>query len=151
MDTSLLVKSFHLATRPEGATHEEAEQASMQFAETFYTRLFQEYPQAETLFTQRSTDMKRQYRMLMGTLAYVVANVGNSEKLIPAVQALGRRHVGYKVKPEHYSMVGTALIETFQARLGSQYTNEMRDSWVNAYDLLSKTMVEAMQEGTMTV
>ncbi len=144
MDTSLLVKSFHLAAHPEGATHKEAEQVSMQFAETFYNCLFQEYPQAQTLFTQRSTDMKRQYRMLMGTLAYVVANVGNSEKLIPAVQALGRRHVGYKVKPEHYSMVGTALIETFQARLGSQYTNEMRDSWVDAYDLLSKTMIEAI-------
>ena len=95
--------------------------------------------------------MKRQYRMLMGTLAYVVANVGNAEKLIPAVQALGRRHVGYKVQPEHYSMVGRVLIETFQARLGSQYTNEMRDSWVGAYDLLSKTMIEAMPEGAMTM
>jgi nitric oxide dioxygenase len=144
MDTSLLVKSFHLATHPEGATHEEAEQISLQFAETFYTRLFQQYPQAQTLFTQRSTDMKRQYRMLMGTLAYVVTNVGNSEKLIPAVQALGRRHTRYKVKPEHYVMVGAALIETFQERLGSRYTKEMHDSWVDAYDLLSKTMIEAV-------
>jgi hemoglobin-like flavoprotein len=144
MDALLLVKSFHLATHPDGATQEEVERASMQFAEAFYNHLFKEYPQTQTLFRQRGTDIKRQYRMLMSTLAYVVANVGNPEKLIPAVQALGKRHAGYKVKPEHYSMVGTALIETFQDRLGSQYTKEMRDSWLDAYDLLSKTMIEAV-------
>jgi hypothetical protein len=61
MDTSLLVKSFPLATHPEGATQEEAELSSIQFAEAFYDRLFQEYPQAQALFSKEHTDMKRQF------------------------------------------------------------------------------------------
>ena len=61
----------------------------------------------------RHTDMKKQRKLLVQTLAVVVANIGRLEEVIPALLALGRRHAGYGVEVEHYATVGTALIWTW--------------------------------------
>lgn len=44
--------------------------------------------------------------------------IDNLEPLIPALEALGRRHAGYGVQPKHNATVGQALLDTLQAGLG---------------------------------
>src|ERR1700716_2160679 len=65
-----------------------------QAAAMFYDRLFVLDPSLKPLF---KSDMNEQGRMLMAMIGTVVANLGNLETIIPAVQDLGRRHATYGV------------------------------------------------------
>ena len=80
-----------------------------QAAAIFYDRLFVLDPSLRPLF---KSDMNEQGRMLMAMIGTVVANLGNLETIIPAVQDLGRRHATYGVQPRHYETVGAALLWT---------------------------------------
>src|SRR5262245_26441319 len=78
-------------------------------ADLFYARLFQLDPTLKAMFRG---NMKDQGRKLMKMLAVAVAALDNVEKILPAVEDLGRRHVQYGVKKEHYETVGEALLWT---------------------------------------
>jgi hemoglobin-like flavoprotein len=113
-------------------------------ATLFYSRLFELDPSLEKLFSH--TDMQKQRKVLMQTLAVVVANVDRLDQVIPAVQALGRRHAGYGVEVEHYATVGSALLWTLEQGLGDTFTDDVAYAWADAYRRLSSTMIEAAQQ-----
>ena len=110
-------------------------------ATLFYDRLFDQDPAVRRLF--RRTDMAAQKQNLMQTLTVVVKGIDRLEALVPAVQALGRRHAGYGVRPEHYDLVGTALLWTLEQGLGDAFTPEVRDAWADAYGIRASVMIEA--------
>jgi hemoglobin-like flavoprotein len=107
----------------------------------FYGRLFELDPALERLF--RRTDMVRQRQVLMGTLAVVVKTLDRIEELLPAVEALGRRHAGYGVRESHYATVGSALLWTLEQGLGEAFTPAVREAWTEAYGTLASVMIEA--------
>lgn len=111
-------------------------------AELFYGRLFEEDPQLRSLFA--GADMKEQGKKLMQTLMVVVAGIDKLENLVPAIQNLGRRHAGYRVRDEHYATVGSALIWTLEKGLGEAFTPAVRQAWVDAYTLIASVMKDAM-------
>lgn len=111
-----------------------------QAAALFYQRLFTLDPALRALFTH---DMKEQGAKLMTTLGVVVAGLGKAETIIPAVQALARKHVGYGVKAEHYPTVGAALLWTLEQGLGPAFTPEVKEAWAAAYGLLTSVMIAA--------
>lgn len=111
-----------------------------QAAELFYGRLFEQNPSFRTLF---KGDLRRQGGMLMSTLALAVKNLHQPERILSAVQDLGRRHVGYGVQSEDYAPVGAALLWTLDQGLGDDFTAEVREAWGAAYQLLSGVMTEA--------
>jgi hemoglobin-like flavoprotein len=113
---------------------------SDQAAELFYGRLFEIDPSLRPLFT---TDMKEQGRKLMQMIAIAVRGLDDLGTLVPAVRDLGRRHVSYGVKDEHYETVGAALLWTLQQGLGDEFTPETKEAWVVVYGVLSSTMKEA--------
>ena len=65
------------------------------------------------------------------------------QQILGAVEELGRRHLSYGVRQEHYDTVGAALLWTLQAGLGEAFTSEVRDAWTCAYLFLSSTMQQA--------
>src|SRR3954454_8153029 len=69
-------------------------------AQLFYDRLFEIDPSTRALFV--STDMDEQRKKLMQTIAVAVQGLDNLDGLIPVVEKLGRRHVGYGVTAAHY-------------------------------------------------
>ena len=107
----------------------------------FYGRLFELDPTLERLF--RRTDMVRQRQVLMGTLAVVVKTLDRIDELLPAVEALGRRHAGYGVRESHYATVGAALLWTLEQGLGEAFTPAVREAWTAAYGTLASVMIEA--------
>jgi hemoglobin-like flavoprotein len=107
----------------------------------FYGRLFELDPAIERLF--RRTDMAAQRKILMQTLTVVVKSLDKLDQLVPAVQALGRRHAGYGVREEHYATVGAALLWTLQQGLGDSFTPPVRAAWAEAYGILASVMIEA--------
>ena len=64
-------------------------------AELFYGRLFELDPDLKSLF---KGDMEEQGRKLMRMISTAVAALDRLEAIVPAVQQLGVRHVGYGVK-----------------------------------------------------
>jgi hemoglobin-like flavoprotein len=108
-----------------------------QAAAIFYDRLFLLDPSLKPLF---KSDMNEQGRMLMAMIGTVVANLGNLETIIPAVQDLGRRHATYGVQPRHYETVGAALLWTLEQGLGDAFTQPVKAAWTEAYTVLSSVM-----------
>ena len=113
---------------------------SEQAAELFYGKLFELNPEFKSLF---KSDMKEQGRKLMAMLNTAVNSLDKLEAIVPAVQDMGRRHVGYGVKDEDYDTVGEALIWTLEQGLGEAFTAEVKEAWLDTYTLVATTMKTA--------
>jgi hemoglobin-like flavoprotein len=109
-----------------------------QAAAMFYDRLFEIAPAVKILFP---SDMAEQHRKLMATLAIVVNGLSNLESILPAASSLATRHVAYGAKPEHYPVVGSALLWTLEKGLGEAWTRDVADAWTAAYTTLSGFMI----------
>jgi hemoglobin-like flavoprotein len=127
MDVQLLKKSLDQVIPQKDA-----------FAKAFYERLFHDFPETAPLFAK--TDMRRQENSLMATIAVVVNGLVEGADVIPAVKALGKRHKGYHVEPEHFDAVGQSLIITFREFLGTSWTPDIEASWGAAYTTLATVM-----------
>jgi len=110
-------------------------------ATIFYRRLFDLDPSVRSLFA--ATDMPAQRRNLMQTLTVVVRALDRLDTVVPAVEALGRRHDRYGVRPEDFETVGAALLDTLEEGLGDAFTDETRDAWAAAYGILASVMIGA--------
>ena len=86
-------------------------------------------------------DMTEQRKKLMATLAVVVNGLSNLESVLPAASALAKRHVSYGAKPEHYPVVGGALLWTLEKGLGEAWTSDVAAAWTAAYGTLSGYMI----------
>lgn len=109
-------------------------------AAMFYERLFELDPSVKPLF---KSDMAVQGRLLMQTIGAAVAGLDDLPALTPIVQDLGVRHARYGVHPEHYGMVGEALLWTLGQGLGDGFTPEVRTAWAEVYALLAQVMQDA--------
>ena len=112
-------------------------------AAIFYARLFELDPTLKQLF---KSDLKEQGRKLMTMLSTAVNGLNNLESLVETVQYLGKRHVNYGVKPEHYDTVAMALLDTLEKGLGNAWTNEVKEAWIEVYTILATTMKQAAYE-----
>ncbi len=112
-------------------------------AALFYGKLFELDPSLKPLFT---SDIKEQGKKLMQMITVAVRGLNDLGKLVPAVQELGRRHVGYGVKDEHYATVGTALLWTLEKGLGDAFTPDVKEAWATVYGILADTMKKAAAE-----
>jgi hemoglobin-like flavoprotein len=98
-------------------------------AALFYGRLFESDPALRPLF---KGDIVEQGRKLMQMIGVAVNGLDRLDRIVPAVQQLGIRHVAYGVKEEHYSTVAAALLWTLEQGLGPDFTPEVRDAWTAA-------------------
>lgn len=114
-----------------------------QAAALFYTQLFTMDPDLKPLF---KGDMEEQGRKLMKMIGVAVRGLDDLDALVPAVQQLGKRHVGYGVKDEHYETVGGALLWTLEQGLGDDFTPDTKAAWTVVYGVLADTMKAAAAE-----
>jgi nitric oxide dioxygenase len=84
-----------------------------------------------------------QIQKLMATLNVAVNGLKRLDTIVPVVQELGRRHVGYGVKDEYYDTVGAALLWTLEQGLGPDFTPDCKAAWAACYGLVSTTMKDA--------
>lgn len=111
-----------------------------QAAEIFYNTLFEMDPSLKSLF---KNDMKDQGNKLMTMLDTAVSLLNSPDKLIPAAQKLGERHVNYGVTTKHYDTVGAALLKTLEIGLGDAFTSTVKKAWTDVYSVLASTMIDA--------
>jgi hemoglobin-like flavoprotein len=109
-------------------------------ADLFYDRLFTIAPEVRTLFPE---DLSGQKKKLMQMIATAVANLHQVAAILPAVQELGKRHVGYGVTDKHYEPVGAALLWTLEQGLGPAFTPAVKDAWTETYVTVAGVMKAA--------
>lgn len=112
-------------------------------AELFYGKLFELDPSVRQMF---KGDIKEQGRKLMAILNTAVNALDKLETIVPAVQDMGKRHVAYGVKDDHYDTVGEALIWTLGAGLNDDFTQQTEAAWIAVYTLVADTMKAAAEE-----
>jgi hemoglobin-like flavoprotein len=113
-------------------------------AQLFYNRLFELDPALKPMFAH--SDMAEQRKKLMQMITVAVRGLARLDELLPALQALGRRHVAYGVRDEHYDTVGGALLWTLEQGLGDAFTPEARESWTNTYITVAGVMQTAQKD-----
>lgn len=116
-----------------------------QAADLFYDRLFVISPDVRPMFPE---DLSAQKKKLMQMLATAVTNLHQVSTILPAVEALGRRHVEYGVTPADYEPVGAALLWTLEQGLGPAFTPPVKDAWAAAYGTLAGVMMKAAAEAS---
>lgn len=129
IDVEVLEKSF-ARVRPQ----------MTEFSSSFYNNLLTEYPQVQALF--KNTDMAVQQEKLVKSLVLVIENLRQSDVLTNALRGLGSKHVQYGVLPEHYPLVGGALLKTFESYLGTDWTPTVKQAWSDAYGVITSLMLE---------
>ena len=109
-------------------------------AALFYGRLFELDPALKPLF---KGDMVAQGKLLMQMIATAVGALDRLDTIVPAVEALGKRHANYGVAASHYDSVGTALLWTLGQGLGAAFTPEVKAAWTETYGILAGVMKKA--------
>ena len=108
--------------------------------ELFYTRMFEQYPELRSMFPD---NMENQQKLLFNMINMAVNGLTRLDDIVPGVQKLGQRHVGYGVKDEDYDKVGASLLWTLEQALGEDWNSELAQAWTDCYGLLATTMKTA--------
>lgn len=88
-------------------------------------------------------DMEAQRQKLLDELTAIVHAVSDLSALVARTAPLGVRHVEYGVEPDHYDLVGEALVLAMADVLGADWDEATESAWRYAYDLVAETMLQA--------
>ena len=108
--------------------------------DVFYARLFAAAPAVRPLFA--GTDLRRQKAMLLSALVLVRKSLRDLGPLVPKLAELGARHVAYGARPEHYPVVGAALIASMAEVAGEAWRPEYERAWAAAFDVVAGAMLD---------
>jgi NAD(P)H-flavin reductase len=109
----------------------------------FYATLFTLDPSLREMFPAA---MGGQRDRLLAALGHIVSHVDDGPSLAGFLRQLGSDHRKFQVRPEHYPLVGQALLHTLAHNLGAGWTPELAGHWTRAYELVSGRMIEAAEE-----
>jgi len=109
----------------------------------FYGHLFEIDEDTARLFA--GVDMDAQRAKLMHALTLVVDAVDDTDRLLPALAALGKRHAAYGIETRHFDIVADALLWALSDVLGDKFTPHVRESWARAYRLIASVMLRALE------
>ena len=102
-------------------------------------RLFPFRNQARTLFV--SAHLKLHARLFVDTMTTLVANLHDLEKVERDLRSLGQRHLTYGVVlPEHFTLMGDALIATLDESDAVTLDTDERDAWIETWGFIAKEM-----------
>jgi hemoglobin-like flavoprotein len=126
-----------------------------QFGAIFYARLFTIAPEIRPLFRP---DLKAQQSKFMKVIKEVVqlhlraivslpvTADATSRAVLPGAFWSGKLHAAYGVRAEDYVIMKSALVWALEKTLGADATDEVKEAWGAAYDIV----VNAMEEGMLS-
>jgi methyl-accepting chemotaxis protein len=148
---------YRLAAEPKPSAEEDARLVRSTWAfvsgdlqgagDLFYKTLFEMEPSLKTGVFGKS-DMKVQPLRLMQMVDGAIKLLDQPDVLIPTLLKLGERHIHYGTKPEHYPVVGQALIKTLKAALGPKLTPEAQAAWIRIYGVIQDTMIKGAEQAS---
>jgi nitric oxide dioxygenase len=107
------------------------------FAGAFYARLFALAPGLRALFP---ADLSAQGLKLARTLVLIVSAHERIDTMTPMLRELGARHRGYGVKPMHYRLAGSVLLDALAEVNGDTFNDAARAAWSRLYAHVAREM-----------
>ena len=114
-----------------------------ELVDRFYAHLFSRHPAVRPMFPD---DMHEQKKKLLASLVLVIENIRAVEKLEKPLADMGRRHVGYGTKPEHYPAVRDTLVSVMADMAGDTWNDQLTDDWSTALDFVAGAMLEGAKQ-----
>jgi NAD(P)H-flavin reductase/hemoglobin-like flavoprotein len=111
----------------------------------FYARVFLSHPQVRDLFP---VQMDVQRARLLGAIVTAVQTLDDPERFDEYLRSLGRDHRKFHVNPEHYDVVGAALIESLRTFAGEHWSIEYDQAWRDAYAVIARKMMAGAEADT---
>ncbi|KQY28752.1 dihydropteridine reductase [Caulobacter sp. Root1455] len=106
-----------------------------------YARLFQD-DHIKALFNHANQSSGAQPKALAGAVLAYAQNIDNLGVLLPAVERIAQKHVGYHILAEHYPFVATALLGAIKDVLGDAATDEILAAWGEAFWFLADILID---------
>jgi hemoglobin-like flavoprotein len=97
------------------------------FAESFYQNVLAADSEFEQIF--RNTDLKFQKSELIKGLLMIFSLMEDGETFNSFLRDLGARHICYEVRPNHYPMIETALLDALKVLHGDYWKGELIEQW----------------------
>jgi hemoglobin-like flavoprotein len=101
-------------------------------------------PAVKPLFA--GTDIRRQKAMLLSALVLVRKSLRDTDALVPKLRELGARHVAYGATPEHYIVVGEALIASLAEIAGEAWRPEHELAWGAAFAVIADAILSGARD-----
>lgn len=109
-------------------------------ADAFYRKLFRLAPEARGLF---QADLSQQMGKFSSMLDFLVNNLHQPWFFTGKLKKLAKRHVAYGALPEHYALVGQALIAALHEVASGGMSDREEQAWKLLFSDVSGTMIEA--------
>ena len=72
---------------------------------------------------------------------FIVMKLDRPSELVPALRELGREHIGYGARPEHYPLVRDTLIDAMARTAGADWSREIAQDWSQSIELIGRHML----------
>ncbi|KAG8459612.1 hypothetical protein KFE25_000968 [Diacronema lutheri] len=116
----------------------------------FFTTLFTQQPAAIGMFRKfrdeadykKSAAFRAHAAAVIGTVDTAFGMLRDLPALVPVLQALGKAHAKYGVKPSHYNWIGAALLTTLSQGLGDAFTPEVEQAYATVWGVVAATMID---------
>jgi hemoglobin-like flavoprotein len=112
-----------------------------QLTELFYAELFKIAPHVRPMFPDDLAPLRRKF---VDMLVSIVGLLDRPDMFSSLVEALGKRHARYGVKPEHFTPVGIALISALRTALGERFDEVTAAAWGTLFVEVRRVMERGM-------
>ncbi len=110
----------------------------------FYDKLLGNNPEIRPLFNGAHQASGAQARALARAVLLYARNIEQLDTLGPLVEQIVNKHVSLQVQPDHYPLVGIALLQSIREVLGADVaTDAVIDAWAAAYGQLANLLIGA--------
>lgn len=104
----------------------------------FYGRLFQATPSLRSMF---HGDIRAQGRKFTEMLFALADHLNDFDQHLPRLWAMGQRHIGYGVQPEHYLAARDALNWALRQVFSDSFSPEAQSAWITLIEQVSAVML----------
>jgi len=113
-----------------------------------FKNIFKLAPEALQLFSFKdkpnlyeSKELRKHGLSVVTTVGRAVSGLSDIDSLVPVLRRLGRTHAKRGILPDHYPIVGKALINTLKAGLKTEFSPPVRQAWEDVYKIITDTMI----------
>ena len=109
--------------------------------QTMYARLFEDAAVRSLFNHANQGEGGAQVHALSAAILAYAQNIDNLGAVLPVVERIAQKHIGYHILPAHYPFVATALLGAIREVLGAAATDEILTAWGEAYWFLADILM----------
>ena len=110
----------------------------------FYQILLEKNPELKNIFNMTNQKSGNQKQALAMAVYAFAKYVDNLSVILGDVERIAQKHASLGIKPEHYPLVGAALLESIKEILNPG--EEVISAWASGYGILANVFIEREKE-----